>query len=135
MKTRLLNVVKWILITLGVIFLFQILLFAIIVAASKNFTKITVKSSSTKDRLEQIQPVIDYVEDYKNKNGKYPQTIQNVKINSNVYYDYSTFQDSDCYKIKTKTKNDNVVKEFQRCSQNSKNSKSHFESYSEYIEK
>ncbi len=136
MKERLLNVIKWILITLGVLFLLQILFVVGAVIGASNFAKTDTNIvNSSKNKLKQIQSVIDYVEDYKNKNGKYPQTIQNVKVKNNVYYDYSTSDDFNCYTIKTKTKKDNMVQQYQHCSFKSEGSSSNSESYSEYSEK
>ena len=133
MKERLKNVVKWFLITLGVLFLAQILILAGAVAGASKFAHadrgIVINS---KDRIKKIQPIIDYAEDFKKKNQKYPEKIENVEIKKDIEYEYSTSDNATCYNIKAKSKKDNVVQEYKRCSAKDDNSSSDLESYSEY---
>lgn len=133
MKERLINIIKWFLIILGVIFLIQILIVLGAVIGISKFANSDMNiNKNTSLKLKQMQPVINYAQDYYNKNGKYPVEIDNVKLNKNLEYKYETSKDLNCYTITTKDKKSNTTKQYQHCSTKSENSNSSSESYVEY---
>ncbi len=133
MKERLLNVLKWLLIALGAIFLIQLLVVAGVIVGVKNFSETNFNfASATNKNLKDMQPLINYVENYKAKNDKYPERIQNVKIKPNLYYKYELNKDGNCYTITTNSKKDNLTRQYQHCSTKEPNSKTSSESYVEF---
>lgn len=135
MKERLFNVLKWFLIALGVLFLIQMLIMTGVFIGIRNFTEPNITSASNNKNLKDMQPIINYVENYMEKNNKYPQSIQNVKIKPDLYFKYEVNKDGNCYTITTNSKKDTISKQYQHCSIQDGNSKSSSESYIEFNKK
>lgn len=138
MKKRFINVIKWFFIILGVLFFIQLLLLIGALKGAASFADASInvnndKSSSLK--LKPLQPIIKYAEDYQAKNGKYPEKIENVKINPNLYFKYEPSKDFNCYTITSKEKNGNLTKQYQHCLIKSEHSSSTSESFVEYTSK
>ena len=132
MQERLLKVIKLFFISLGVIFLVILLLsFVAFFSLSKlPYEHNTLSNNAAK--LKQIQPIIDYVEDYQNKNGKYPKALGEIKINKKIEYKYETSNDSNCYTITSSSKKHNSTQKYQRCLIKTDNYTSFSENYSEF---
>ena len=137
MKERFLNVLKWFFIILGIIFFIQILLAVLFFICFSMQTKINFNKigdfSPSKNNFKQIQPVINYVEDYQAKNNKYPDKIENdFKINKKLDYKYESSKNGNCYTITVNSSKDNKTKQYQHCKVSSDNSSSSSESYVEF---
>ncbi len=133
MKERFLKVLKWFFIALGVLFLIQILIGIGFVIGIANFARADMNIvGNTKNKLKQIQPIINYVEDYHDKEGKYPQDLEGIKLKKDLEYKYETSNDNNCYTVTINSKKDNLTKQYQHCAVNSKNSASNSESYIEF---
>ncbi len=136
MKERCLNVLKWFFIILGIIFFIQILLAILLFISFSLQTKINFNKagdfSSSKNNLKQIQPIINYAEDYQAKNNKYPDKIEDsVKVNKKLDYKYENSKNGNCYTITVNSSKDNKTKQYQHCKISSDNSSSSSESYVE----
>lgn len=129
MKERLLNVLKWFLITLGILFLIQLLIVIGIIVGIRGFSSINFNSNQTKN-LKDIQPVINYVENYKQKHGEFPKTIEGVKVKGE--YKYELNKDGNCYTITKKSKKGDTTRQYQHCSVEQANSTTNSQSYIEY---
>ena len=125
MKERFLNFLKWLFIVLGILFLIQLLILSGIFIGFNSFKESGFKVENANKK--EIQPIIDYVEKYRAENNKYPDSVD-VKIKKGEY-EYSTSNNSDCYKITFKNKK--FEKEYNCCTINTENSNSKSESYSE----
>lgn len=135
MEKRLLNVLKWFFISLGVLFFALIILIAALIFMANMFTIDTIPNiKPAKTNLKELQKIIDYAEDYKEQNGVYPQNIENIKENKNIKLDYSTYNNSNCYKIDFKNSKTNTTKQYQHCNIKKEGSTSTSESYSEIKE-
>lgn len=145
MKERLLKVLKWFFIILGIIFFIQILIVLFIsigFAATTKISSISFKDlSSSKNNLKQIQPIINYAEDYYLKNNKYPDKIdETIKVKKNLNYKYEVSKNNVCYTITVypedvKDRHTLVaekIKQYQHCKSNSSGASSSSESYVEY---
>lgn len=133
MKQRLINVLKWILITFGVLFVLQALVVVGIILGIKGFNNADYTiTKNTNKNLKQMQPIINFAENYRLKNGKYPKSIEGVKIKPDLYFKYETTNNDDCYSITTKNKKDNLTRQYQHCATNNANSNSSTESYVEF---
>lgn len=119
MKDRFLNVLKWFFIVLGILFFAQIVLLIMIMvfANTSNFNKMyDFQIKQQKLNTKEIQKIIDYIENYKQKNGKYPKTIEgNIKLNKNTEYKYSTSNEDNCYLINVKNTKTSAIKQYQHC--------------------
>lgn len=135
MKQRIINVLKLFLMVLGALFLLQLLVSFCIVLGLINFANADLDFINTDKKVKPIQPIINYVEDYRAKNGKYPEKLENVKLKKGLDYKYEITKDGNCYTITVKSKKDNLVKQYQYCSLGDKNSSSKSESYVEYLSK
>ena len=138
MKERLINVLKWLLITFGVLFLIQILIVIGFVLGLKGFwnNEFSYKNNYNKN-LKEMKPIINYAENYKLKNGEYPEKIENVKIKPDLYFNYETSNNNECYTIKIKPKKadkKDLIKKYQHCSTSSENINSNTQSYIEYTD-
>ncbi|MBQ8848346.1 MAG: hypothetical protein IJ003_05315 [Candidatus Gastranaerophilales bacterium] len=133
MKERLINVLKIIFIIFGVLF-FVILLFSFMAflgitkLADMNFNIV----GNTKNKLKDIQPIISYVENYKEKNNVYPKELGEIKIKKNLEYKYEINKDANCYTITLKPKKANITQQYQRCLVKTNNSNSTSESFIEF---
>lgn len=134
MKKRLTNVIKWLLMVLGALFLLQLILVFGAILGITSFANADLDFLNTDKKLKPIDPIIKYVEDYRQKNGKYPENIEGIKLKKNLEYKYETTKDRNCYTITIKSKKDNLKKQYQYCSLDSENSSSKSESYVEYME-
>ena len=131
MKERLLNVVKVFLIILGVLFLIQMLLIIGAIIGLVNFSNIDFENSPKVNfQAKEMQPVIKYVEEYKNENGVFPKDISNLKLKKGLEYKYEPSKDGNCYTIKINK--DKQTKQYQRCLIQGENSNSTSESFVEY---
>lgn len=133
MKQRFLNVLKCFFIILGILFLFQIL---VAIGAFIGFNKIAkadfgIVSKSSKN-ISKIQPIIDYVEKYRNENGKYPLELKDIKIKKGLNYKYETSNNQGCYSITFDTAKEKITRQYQHCAITSQNSNSTSESYIEF---
>ncbi len=140
MKERFLKVLKIFLMVLGGIFLIQLLLLigaiaGIIGFAKADFNFMDLDMDENKN-LKPVMPIIEYVENYRKENGIYPKNIEKVKMkkNLNLYYNYETSDNDNCYTITIKSKNDKAIKKYQNCAVDSENSSSKSRSYVEYID-
>jgi len=134
MKERLLNVIKWFFIILGVLFLFQLLIgFGLFLGIMGLFDD-DINMINYEKKLKPMQNTVKYIEDYRVQNGKYPSNLDGVKLKKNLEYKYETTKDSNCYLLKIKSKKDGVVKQYQRCYFDSENGTSSSQSYSEYTD-
>ncbi len=125
MKERFLNFIKWFFIILGILFLIQLLIMSGIFIGFNSIKETEIKPANA--NLKEIRPIINYVEDYREKNNKYPDSVD-IKLKHGEYT-YETGNNSNCYKIiynNIKTK-----KEYGSCTINSENSNSKTETYSE----
>lgn len=133
MKQRLMNVLKWLLVAFGILFLIQLLIVIGVILGIKGFSNLdySINKHSNKN-LKPIQPIINYAQDYRLKHGKYPDTIEGIRIKPDLYFKYETSSNNACFSVTTKSKKDNLTRQYQRCSINSDNSNSSSESYVEY---
>ena len=100
MKEKVLKVLKIVFIIFGILFLIQILIFAIMMigafsfANAKtpdfNFVDFDFDKVSVSTKPKEMLPVINYVEDYQIKNKKYPENVENIKLKRNLDYKYET---------------------------------------------
>lgn len=132
MKERLINVIKWLLMILGGLFLLQLLVGFCVVMGLVGFANADLDFLNNDKKLKPIEPIIKYVEDYKKVNGKYPETIEGVKLKRGLEYKYEITKDGNCYTVTIKSKKDNIKKQYQYCSLDSEHSTSKSESYVEY---
>ncbi len=135
MKEKLFKALKIVLIIFGVLFLVQILFFCLIMsglfsfASGKSFD-FNMDKIQSPTKPKEIQPIVNYVEDYQLKNKKYPDNIENVKVKNNLDYKYEVTKDGNCYTVTVNAKN--KVQQYQHCKTSSSNSSSTSESYVEY---
>ncbi len=133
MKERFLNVLKWFFIILGVLFLMQILLVAGAFIGLSSFAKADINTIGSKSpKIKDIQPIINYVEDYQMQNGRYPEKVEKVKVKKGLDYKYEISKNANCYTITTKKEKENLTSQYQHCKVSSENSNSSSESYIEY---
>ncbi len=133
MKERFLNVLKWFFIIMGVLFLMQMLLIAGAFIGLSSFAKTDINTIGSKSpKIKDIQPIINYVEEYQLKNGKYPEKVENVKVKKGLNYKYEISKNANCYTITTKKEKDNMQSQYQHCKVSSENSNSSSESYVEF---
>lgn len=134
MKERLAKVIKWFLMILGGLFLIQLLLVLAVINGFIAFSKADLNFINTNKKIKPIEPIVKYVEDYRLKNGKYPEKIEGVKLKKDIDYKYDVSNNGNCYSIVINSKKDNSKKHYQYCQLNSQNSSSKSESYVEYRE-
>jgi len=134
MKERLTNVIKWFLMILGALFLLQLILGLGVILGFVGFANADLDFLNTDKKLKPVEPIIKYVEDYRAQNGKYPDKVEGIKLKKDLEYKYETTKDGNCYTITIKSKKDNLKKQYQYCSIDSKNASSKSESYVEYSE-
>ena len=134
MKERLTNVIKWFLMILGALFLIQILLVVGAILGVVGFANADLDFLNTDKKLKPAEPIIKYVEDYRTKNGKYPDKLEGIKLKKGLEYKYETTKDGNCYTITIKSKDENLKKQYQYCMLDSENASSKSESYIEYSE-
>jgi len=133
MKERLINVIKWFFIILGVLFFVQLLLVLGAIVGINNFAKADFNVVGNQNqKIKEIQPIINYAENYRKENGKYPEKVENIKVKKNLNYKYEISKDGNCYTISTKTEKNNTTRQYQRCKVDSNNSASSTESYIEF---
>ena len=141
MKEKVLKVLKIVLIVFGVLFLLQIIIFALMMiglfslgsAKTLDFNSkfnMDFDKIQTSSKPKEMQPIINYVEDYQVKNKKYPEKLENVKVKNKLDYKYEVTRDGNCYTVTIKEKN--TTKQYQHCKTASDNSSSTSESYVEY---
>ena len=131
MKERLLNVLKWFFIVLGVLYLIQVIFVSGALIGLIGLSKIDLNKFEKLSNKNSLNSIITHIEDYKTKNNKYPQNLDGAKLNKKSTYNYELSKDGTCYTIIETTK-DNVVKEYKRCSSSTDNSNLSSESYIEY---
>jgi len=140
MKEKLINIIKWLFIILGIVYLIQLLIaFSTFLAIKnafnyKNFNNTTSFSKEIKKPKEFAQ-IIDYANSYFEENNKFPETIENIesiKLKKDLDYKYETNKDSTCYTITIKSQKNNIVKQYQACKNKDKNSNFNTQSYIEY---
>ncbi len=134
MNKRLINVIKWFLMILGGLFIIQLLLVFAVIYGFIGFSNADLNFINTDKKIKPIEPIIKYVEDYRLKNGKYPEKIEGVKLKKDIDYKYDVSNNGNCYSIVINSKKDNSKKHYQYCQLNSQNSSSKSESYVEYKE-
>ncbi len=132
MKERFLTVLKWFFIALGVIFFIQILLVLGAFLGILAFSNTTFKMPENVNTMKDIKPIINYVQDYQKDTGKYPKTVEGIKLKKDLVYKYEPSKDFNCYTITLKSKKDNLTKQYQQCMVKTNNSKSTSESYVEF---
>ena len=134
MKERLINVIKWFFIILGVLFFLQLLIGYGIFLGVMGFMDNDVNLINYDKKIKPMQNVIKYIEDYRNQNGKYPENINEVKKKKNFEYEYEATNDLNCYMLKMKSKKEHIVKQYQHCMFDSDGGMSNTKSYSEYTD-
>ena len=134
MKKRLTNVIKWFLMILGVLFLLLLIIGLGVILGFTGFANADLDFLNTDQKLKPVDPIIKYVEEYKEENGKYPEKVEGIKLKKDLEYKYETTKDGNCYTITIKSKKDNIKRQYQYCSMDSENSSSKSESYVEYTE-
>lgn len=134
MKERLINVIKVFLMILGGLFLLQLLIGFGVVLGLVGFANADLDFLNTDKKIKPVEPIIKYAEDYRIKNGKYPEKIEGVKLRKNLEYKYETTKDGNCYTITIKSKKDNLKKQYQYCMLDNEKASSKSESYVEYSE-
>lgn len=134
MKERLANVLKLFLMILGVLFIIQFLIGLGIVFGFIGLTNHDLDFINTDKRLKPIQPIINYVEEYKEENGKYPDKLGDIKLKKDLDYKYEVTKDGNCYTITVKSKKEKLTKQYQYCSMDKDSATSKSESYVEYSE-
>ena len=95
MKERLINVIKWFFIILGVLFLFQLLIGFGLFLGIMGFVDDGIGLINYDKRIKPMQSTIKYIEDYRVQNGKYPQNLDGAKLKKNLDYKYETTKDSE----------------------------------------
>lgn len=135
MKKRLINVVKWFFITLGVLFFIQFILILGAILGLVSFANFDFKAHETKTNIKPFENVIKYLDKYSEENGKYPQNIDSIKTDKNYDFEYKTSNNDSCYVLSAKSKKTQMTKEYQKCSIKSDNSISTSQSYIEYSNK
>lgn len=136
MKERILNVLKWFFIALGVLFFAQIILFIGIVIFANTFKEITVPDiKPQKLNNAEIQKITSYVDEYKEEKGTYPENINNIKLKDNFEYTYKVSDNSNCYEIELKNKKVSSKINYQKCSISKDGAKSQSENYTEVTNK
>lgn len=121
MKERFLNVLKWFLIVLGVLFLIQLILIVGFVFGMFSIKNADISSFNT-SKDKEITSIVKYIDKYKQDNGAYPQDIKEAKLNKNYEYNYELSKDKNCYTISLKSKKNSSTKQYQECSTKSDNS-------------
>lgn len=119
MKDRFLNVLKWFFIALGVLFFAQIVFFVAIIIFANTFRidKVSdIKIEPQKYNIKEMEKIIDYAQNYKAENGKFPKVVEDIKLNKNLEYKYSTSNNDDCYKIELKNTKTKATKQYEYCS-------------------
>ena len=134
MKERLINVIKWFLMILGVLFLMQLLVGFGIILGVVGFANADLDFLNQDKKTKSIEPIIEYVEQYREQNGKYPSEVENIKLKKGLEYKYELTHDGNCYEITTKSKKDNLKRQYQYCIMDSQNASSKSESYVEYTD-
>lgn len=132
MKERFLNVVKWFLIILGILFLLQslIIIGAILGLVSfANFGSSGFDFKKPKNDIKEMAPIIKYVDKYFEENGQYPKNIDEVKLNKKYDFKYELSKDENCYSIEAKSKKSDEIKQYQECSTKSDDSSSYSQVY------
>ena len=132
MKERFLTVLKWFFIVLGIIFFIQLLLILGAFIGIITFANSTFKMPENINKMKDIKPIINYVQDYQKENGKYPETIENIKLKKDLTYKYEPSKDFNCYTVTLKSKKKNLTKQYQQCMVKTDNSTSSSESYVEF---
>ncbi len=132
MKERFLTVLKWFFIVLGVIFFIQILLVLGALLGILAFANTTFKMPENVNKMKDIKPIIKYVQDYQKETGKYPKTVDGIKLKKGLVYQYEPSKDFNCYTITLKSQKDNLTKQYQQCMVKTDNSNSSSESYVEF---
>lgn len=135
MKERFLNVLKWFLIILGVLFLLQFLLIIGAIAGIVGFANFDFKTYESKTNIKPFENITKYLDKYQQENGKYPDDISSVKADKNYNFEYDTTSDNNCYTLTAKSKRSNLVKKYNKCSIKSSNSTSTSQSYVEFNSK
>ena len=111
MKERINKIIKWFFIALGIIFFIQILVVATIYFVVKKFETIDInKLTPDIGKPKEFSKIINYAQDYYNKNGKYPENIDNIKKKKDLIYKYETTKDSKCYSITIKSEKNKITK-------------------------
>ena len=129
MKQRLLNIGKWFLISLGVLFLIQLLLLSGIIIGFNSMDK-TIEPKFSNNQPKEIEPIIRYAQDYKDKYGKYPNTLEGLKLKKGLDFEYKTSDDFNCFDVVVKSKKS--TKQYKRCDIKEENINSRSESYNEF---
>lgn len=131
MKERLIQVAKWFLIILGLLFLFQIIVISIALFSVSKLDVLELENSGIK-KPKEVQSVINYIERYKQDKKVYPKNLEDAKLNKNFEYSYELSDDNNCYTLEIKSNKNNKVQKYSRCDKSDKNSIMQKESYSQY---
>lgn len=131
MKERLIQVVKWFLIILGLLFLLQIIIVAMALFGVSKLSALEFENMSVKKPRE-VQSVINYIEKYKKENNMYPQNLDSAKLKKDFEYDYKLSDDKNCYTLEIKSNKNNKVQKYSKCDKTDENSTAFQESYSSY---
>ena len=127
MNKKFLNVVKWIFIILGVLFLLQIILFTFVIAGINSFSKV---KTTFDNKPKEMMPIINYALKFKKEHGMFPKGLEGVKLKKDLKYNYEITNDQNCFRIVVEDKK--TVKQYQYCTVDTNNSNASSESYSEY---
>lgn len=131
MKERLVQVIKWFLIILGLLFLLQIVVISIALFGVSRLNVLELENMGIK-KPKEIQSVINYIERYKLDNKTYPKNLENAKLNKDFEYSYELSDDNNCYTLEVKSNKNNKVQSYSKCDKSDKNSTTQKESYTLY---
>lgn len=133
MKERLLNIFKIIFIILGIIFfIILVLSFLATLGIAQLFSFNNNFVGNNANKLKEIQPIINYAQNYFDENKQYPKELGEIKIKKDIDYRYETNPDNTCYVIVIKPKKVNKTQQYQRCTIKTNNANSISESYVEF---
>ena len=137
MRERFLNVLKWAFIIMGILFFIQIIILVPFFMVFSPFPKMddgmSINFKPSEKGLKQIEPIINFLDDYQAKNNKYPDSIdKDIKANKNLNYTYEVSKDKNCYLITVNIKKNSHVRQYKYCKYGNKGSMSSSESYVEF---
>ncbi len=130
MNERFINLIKWIVIGVLTLCVINTLIITLVFLWTNGLLDSIFEPNKKKD----IQPIINYIEGYRKINNVYPKKLSDIKLDKNLYVDYSTNNEGNCYSLSVKKKKKSTVKKYDHCINDSNNSFSETKNYVEYKE-
>jgi len=128
MRERFINILKYIFISFGVLFVLQILIATILAIQTVNIWKFENKTISLSDS----KPIIDKLNLQFEENKKFPQSLENFKTKKHITFEYKPNQDLSCYTLIVKNSKKNTTQEINECKIYTNNGTSHSQSFKIY---